>query len=413
MQNTSKPIWRSAVWSRMRRPSKRNAGLNTCAKTADQSRVLNSSHSVRMAMPCASLVADMTESCTLRFVSSILARRALPVVLAMYVTSSNICCFDTLGSYTCTMASSSSRRAATSMAADSRVSPVSFLNAQPRMATFLRDTVSNIVLIIFSVKRRRCQSFILITWCQYSATSGRLSDSARYVRLSTSFWKHEPPKPTDALRNLGPMRESEPMARLTSSTSAPVASHTAEMALMDEMRWARKALAVSFESSDDHTRVVRMRSRGTQLAYTSTTVWSAFWPASPSSPPSSTRSGLVRSAMAVPSARNSGLDRIEKVALLLPIWAPRIFLTAAAQRTGTVDFSMTMRWPSWHSSAMVRAQLSMYLRSAARPAPTPNIFVGVLTEMKMMSAFGRHILSVVKKRFLPRTCSTTSCSPGS
>ena len=27
-----------------------------------------------------------------------------------------------------------------------------------------------------------------------------------------SFWKQEPPKPTDALRNLGPMRESVPIA---------------------------------------------------------------------------------------------------------------------------------------------------------------------------------------------------------
>ena len=35
-----------------------------------------------------------------------------------------------------------------------------------------------------------------------------------------SFWKHEPPKPTDALRNLGPMRESVPMACATCDTSA-------------------------------------------------------------------------------------------------------------------------------------------------------------------------------------------------
>jgi hypothetical protein len=30
-----------------------------------------------------------------------------------------------------------------------------------------------------------------------------------------SFWKHEPPKPTEALRNLGPMRESMPIACAT------------------------------------------------------------------------------------------------------------------------------------------------------------------------------------------------------
>ena len=62
-----------------------------------------------------------------------------------------------------------------------------------------------------------------------------------------SFWKHEPPKPTDDLRNLGPMRESTPIAYATSDTSAPVASHSAEIELIDEMRCARKALAVSLE----------------------------------------------------------------------------------------------------------------------------------------------------------------------
>jgi len=63
-----------------------------------------------------------------------------------------------------------------------------------------------------------------------------------------SFWKHDPPKPTEERRNFGPMRESTPMACATSSTLAPVASQSAEIELIDEMRWARKAFAVSFES---------------------------------------------------------------------------------------------------------------------------------------------------------------------
>src|SRR6185436_9413526 len=93
-----------------------------------------------------------------------------------------------------------------------------------------------------------------------------------------SFWKHEPPKPTDALRNFGPMRESLPIALATSSTSAPVASQRPEIELIDEMRCARKALATSFDNSDDQRLVVMMRSRGTQCAYTSTSVWIAFSP---------------------------------------------------------------------------------------------------------------------------------------
>ncbi len=81
-----------------------------------------------------------------------------------------------------------------------------------------------------------------------------------------SFWKHDPPNPTEAFRNFGPMRESLPMALATSSTSAPVASQSAEIELIEEMRWARKAFATSFESSDDQRLVVMIRSRGTHRA---------------------------------------------------------------------------------------------------------------------------------------------------
>ena len=81
-----------------------------------------------------------------------------------------------------------------------------------------------------------------------------------------SLRKHDPPKPTDARRNFGPIRESLPMASATSPTSAPVASQSAEIELIDEIRCARKAFATSFDSSDDQRFVVRMRSRGTQRA---------------------------------------------------------------------------------------------------------------------------------------------------
>ena len=79
-----------------------------------------------------------------------------------------------------------------------------------------------------------------------------------------AFWKHEPPKPTDDLRNLGPMRESTPMACATSATLAPVTSHSAEIELIDEMRCARKAFAVSLESSADQRLVVSTCGLGTQ-----------------------------------------------------------------------------------------------------------------------------------------------------
>src|SRR3954471_9866558 len=110
-----------------------------------------------------------------------------------------------------------------------------------------------------------------------------------------SFWKQEPPKPTDDFKNFGPMRLSFPMALATSSTSAPVASQSAEMELMEEMRCARKAFATSFESSDDQRFVVKIRSRGTQRAYTSTKDLTAASPSGVRSPPIKTRSGLMRS----------------------------------------------------------------------------------------------------------------------
>ena len=55
------------------------------------------------------------------------------------------------------------------------------------------------------------------------------------------------------------------MAYATSSTSASVASHSAEMLLIDEMRCARNALAVSFDSSALQRFDSMMRSRGTHV----------------------------------------------------------------------------------------------------------------------------------------------------
>jgi hypothetical protein len=115
-------------------------------------------------------------------------------------------------------------------------------------------------------KRRFWYSFISTTWRQYAATSGRWRLSLRYTRLRMSFWKQLPPKPTLALRNLGPTRESYPTALATSSMLAPVASQMAERALTEEMRCASMALAASLESSEDQRPTVRIWAGETQLA---------------------------------------------------------------------------------------------------------------------------------------------------
>src|SRR6266567_3289913 len=48
-----------------------------------------------------------------------------------------------------------------------------------------------------------------------------------------------------ACRNLGPMRPSRPMPRATSTTSAPVSSHTLAISLMNEIFVAKNAFAAS------------------------------------------------------------------------------------------------------------------------------------------------------------------------
>ena len=61
--------------------------------------------------------------------------------------------------------------------------------------------------------------------------------------------KQLPPKPIPACRNLLPMRSSRPIPRATSTTSAPVSSHTFAISLMKEIFVARNAFEASFTIS--------------------------------------------------------------------------------------------------------------------------------------------------------------------
>merc|ERR1712176_323781 len=104
-----------------------------------------------------------------------------------------------------------------------------------------------------------------ITWRQYSAHGCNPYVSHRYTRFRMSFWKHDPPKPTEGCKKRFPMRSSMPTARLISETSAPVASHRAEMELMEETRCAKNAFATNLDNSEDHKFVVKIFSRGIQF----------------------------------------------------------------------------------------------------------------------------------------------------
>ena len=80
-----------------------------------------------------------------------------------------------------------------------------------------------------------------------------------------SFWKHEPPKPTDAFKNFEPILLSIPIALATSLTFAPVFSQSSDNAFMEETRCARNAIAVNFDNSEDQTLVLRILSFETQF----------------------------------------------------------------------------------------------------------------------------------------------------
>ena len=137
---------------------------------------------------------------------------------------------------------------------------------------------------------------------------------------------------------------------------------------MEDTRCARNALATNFEHSEDHKLVVRIRSLGIQFAYTLARVSAALIPSGDCTPPMSTRSGLVRSETAVPSARNSGLLRTWNFNPLS--LTARIVRIAVAVLTGTVLFSTTIL-SVVETSAILRAQSSQFLMLAARPAPIP------------------------------------------
>jgi len=93
--------------------------------------------------------------------------------------------------------------------------------------------------------------------------------------------------------------------------------------------------------------------------------------------------------------------------------ARNILEMAEAVCTGTVDFS-TMIFDEVATLAMLRAQASMFFTFDAHPLPIPLVLVGVLTEIKIMSASVMfRSISVEKNKFLPRTDSTISLSPGS
>ena len=128
---------------------------------------------------------------------------------------------------------------ATSSAGESRISSEFGLKATPRTAALV-PTRDPQISRVASITRLRCLILMLSTTCKNVTTSPRPSSSARVVKARMSFGRHPPPKPNPASRNSRPIRLSTPIAPASMVTSADVASHTSEIALMNEIFVARK-----------------------------------------------------------------------------------------------------------------------------------------------------------------------------
>lgn len=146
------------------------------------------------------------------------------------------------------------------------------------------------------------------------------------------------------------------------------------------------------------------------------------------------RSGWSRSGIVVPSARNSGFDKMSKRTPIVKLVAERYIQSlpyipglpvfsntsriVSAVRHGTVLFSTTILSFS-ASAAIIRVADSKYDKFGALPAPVPAVLVGVLTQTNTMSALlMAPLTSVEKKRFCrrefpSRASLSTSGSPGS
>ena len=137
-----------------------------------------------------------------------------------------------------------------------------------------------------------------------SACSAPISP-ARDMKALMSFGRQPPPNPRPGFRNWPPILGSGASADASTSTSAPAASQTSAIALMNEILVARKAFAATLTSSavsrSHEIHGIPRLSKGSYSALRSLS-------ASADSQPTTMRSGARVSSTACPSRRNSGLQ---------------------------------------------------------------------------------------------------------
>ena len=152
------------------------------------------------------------------------------------------------GSVTETSAPWSCIWAATLSAGESRTSSLSGLNAAPSTATRRPTIDPPQTSRARSTMRTRRRMLIASTSRRKLSAWSTPSSPARAMKARMSLGRQPPPKPSPALRNFRPIRASCPIASASTVTSAPVASHSSAMALMNEILVARNELAATLTS---------------------------------------------------------------------------------------------------------------------------------------------------------------------
>ena len=152
----------------------------------------------------------------------------------------------------------------------------------------------------FASTRRFCSSFTSITADEklevVAGVRGQLLERERVLREAAAAVAD----PGTEEARADTVVETDPSATLT--TSAPVASQTFAISLMNEIRVISAAFAASLIISADAT---SQRTIGASIPSWSSATAS---PSSSRNAPTTMRSGVMKSRSAVPSAVNSGFD---------------------------------------------------------------------------------------------------------
>ena len=158
---------------------------------------------------------------------------------------------------------------------------------------------------------------------------------AVFIKAFTSLGKQLPPYPHPGYKNLFPILESLPIPFLTILTSAPINSQRLAISFIKDILVASIEFAAYFIISAEGISVIMIRSdTSIKGLYNFDIISRAFI----LSTPITTLSGLIKSFIAAPSFKNSGLEATSNSTEIprLSISSRITFFTFLAVPTGTV-----------------------------------------------------------------------------